>query len=111
MKTENLVLHGRHIRLESLGHHHVDALVAAAANDKELYKWSPVPTDRAGAIAYVETALAWQKAGTAVPFATVRTSDGVVIGSTRFWNIERWSWPQGHPLHERTTPDTCEIGY
>ena len=32
-------------------------------------------------------------------------------GSTRFWNLERWLWPLGHPLHGRHTPDACEIGY
>jgi N-acetyltransferase len=41
----------------------------------------------------------------------VRLEDGVVIGSTRFFNLERWPWPQGHALHGRTTPDACEIGY
>ena len=46
-----------------------------------------------------------------MPFAIVRVADGVVIGSTRFWNLERWSWPQGHPSHGRNLPDVCEIGY
>ena len=36
---------------------------------------------------------------------------GVVVGSTRFWNLEQWAWPQGHPLHGRSGPDVCEIGY
>ena len=44
-------------------------------------------------------------------FATVRTKDSVVIGSTRFWNLERWSWPDGHPSYGRPEPDACEIGY
>jgi RimJ/RimL family protein N-acetyltransferase len=53
-----------------------------------------------------------------------------VIGSTRFWNLERWAWPQGHARHqgyfEGKAPllakdarngaphplfDACEIGY
>ncbi len=34
-----------------------------------------------------------------------------MIGSTRFWNIERWAWPEGHPSFVRSTPDACEIGY
>jgi RimJ/RimL family protein N-acetyltransferase len=46
-----------------------------------------------------------------VSFATVRLHDGVVIGSTRFFNIERWAWPSGHPRHGRSAPDACEIGY
>ena len=61
--------------------------------------------------AYVNTALAWRDAGTAVPFAIVSLNDGCVIGSTRFWNIERWAWPAGHARHGRNYPDACEIGY
>jgi RimJ/RimL family protein N-acetyltransferase len=108
---ESPVLVGKHARLEPLEHRHVDGLVAAAAADPGLYRWSPVPQGRVEATRYVDTALAWRDAGSAVPFATVRLADDVVIGSTRFWNLERWSWPEGHPSHGRGAPDACEIGY
>lgn len=111
MKMESYTLQGKYIRLELLDHRHIDGLVAAAAGDSELYKWSPVPQGKVAATSYVETALAWRDAGTAVPFATVRINDGVVIGSTRFFNLEYWAWPEGHPLHGRGIPDACEIGY
>lgn len=111
MKTENLVLQGVHVRLEPLEHRHIDGLASASAGDPSLYQWSPVPQGRAEAVTYVETAMAWREAGSAVPFAIVRLNDGVVIGSTRFWNLERWSWPKGHPSHGRGVPDACEIGY
>jgi RimJ/RimL family protein N-acetyltransferase len=97
--------------LEPLEHRHSEGLVAASAGEGSLYRWSPVPQGTEEAKKYIETALAWQAAGTAVPFAIVRLVDQRVIGSTRFWNIERWSWPEGHPSHGRTTPDACEIGY
>jgi len=109
--TEAPILPGRHVRLEPLEHRHVDGLVAAAATDPSLYRWSPVPQGKAEAASYVDTALSWRDAGTAVPFAIVRAADSVVLGSTRFWNLERWSWPQGHPRHGRPMPDACEIGY
>jgi RimJ/RimL family protein N-acetyltransferase len=70
-----------------------------------------VPQGKDEAIRYVDTALEWLQAGTGVSFATVRVSDDAVIGSTRFFNLERWAWPPGHLLHGRTTPDACEIGY
>jgi len=111
MTTENVVLRGKHIRLEPLERRHVDGLVAAAGDDAELYQWSLVPRGQDAATHYVDTALAWCDAGSAVPFAIVRVSDSVVLGSTRFWNIERWAWPQGHPSHGRSVPDACEIGY
>jgi RimJ/RimL family protein N-acetyltransferase len=106
-----LILEGRQVRLEPLEQYHIDGLVAAGGTDAELYRWSPVPQSKESAAKYVETALAWQEAGTAVPFAIVRTEDGAVIGSTRFWNIERWEWPLGHFSHGRDAPDACEIGY
>ncbi len=111
MRTEDIVLQGRYIRLESLELYHVDGLVAAAGVDPSLYNWSPVPQGKVEAKSYVETALAWREAGTAVPFAILRLEDGVIVGSTRFFNIEHWSWPEGHPSHGRSTPDVCEIGY
>jgi N-acetyltransferase len=104
-------LAGKYIRLEPLQLRHIDALVAASAVDPSLYQWSPVPQTSAEATKYVETALAWRDAETAVPFATVRLEDNVVIGSTRFFEIARWAWPQAQPLHGRGTPDVCEIGY
>jgi N-acetyltransferase len=111
MRSENLVLIGEHVRLEPLDHRHVDELVAASAGDGSLYQWSPVPRDKSQAIRYIDTALAWRDAGTAVPFATVRVLDGVVIGSTRFFDLERWAWPPGHARHGRDAADACEIGY
>ena len=111
MPTESFTLQGKYVRLEPLEHHHVDGLVAAAANDRDLYRWSPVPQSKDEAKAYVETALTWRDAGTAVSFAIVRAQDGVVIGSSRFFNLEWWAWPHGHPSHGREAPDACEIGY
>src|SRR3954471_22045410 len=111
MRVEAVTLSGKHVRLEPLDLRHVDGLMAAAAADPALYRWSPIPQGKAEATKYVETAMAWRDAGTAMPFAVIRLSDGTIIGSTRFWNIEHWAWPVGHPLHGRQTPDTVEIGY
>ena len=113
------MLSGTHVRLEPLEHRHVDGLVAAAATDPSLYQWSPVPHGNVEATSYIDTALTWQDAGSAVPFAIVSLNvslddgvdGGVVIGSTRFWNLERWAWPPGHTRHGRHVPDACEIGY
>ncbi len=130
MATEAPVLSGRHIRLEPLDHRHVDTLASASATDRSLYQWSPVPQGKLEAATYINTALTWRDAGTAVPFAIVNLEDGVVIGSTRFWKLERWAWPEGHERHQRclegkapllakearngalhALPDVCEIGY
>jgi N-acetyltransferase len=101
-----LLLNGRRVRLEPLAHRHVPGLVAAAAAGGELYRWTHVPRDAGQARRFVETAVAAAEEGTAVPFAVVRAEDDAVIGSTRFWNLDYWPWPDPKP-----TPDSCEIGH
>lgn len=110
VKTDAPVLTGKHVRLEPLDRRHIGGLVAAAAVDPSLYQWTPVPQGELAITTYVETALAWRDAGTAVPFAIVRADDGVVVGSTRFFNLDRWSWPEGHSRRGGAL-DACEIGY
>lgn len=111
MEPESPTLSGASIRLEPLADRHIDGLVIAAAADPSLYQWSPVPQGKSEATNYVNAALAWRDAGSAVPFTVVNQHDDTVIGSTRFWNLERWSWPQGHARYGREFPDACEIGY
>ena len=38
----------------------------------------------------------------------VRAADDTVIGSTRFFDLSYWAWPEGT---DRPGPDSCEIGY
>lgn len=113
IQNATVVLQGKHVRLEPLELSHVDQLVSAvkAAPDPSLYRWTVVPRTHAEAIDYVKAALAMRDAGTAQPFVTVRNSDGAVIGSTRFYDMQTWAWPAGNPRHGRTDPDVCEIGY
>src|SRR5580658_8079051 len=95
MTLDSPVLTGSHIRLEPLSPAHADGLVAASSGDPLLYQWSAVPIGRDAVHRYIETALALREAKTALAFATVRVADGAVIGSTRFFDIERFAWPEG----------------
>jgi N-acetyltransferase len=101
------ILQGRYVRLEPLQRHHAAALAAAAAEDRPLYRWSPVPNGVTEVAAYIDAALSPRM----VPFVSIRVADNTVIGSTRFFDIEHWAWPPGHPRHGRDAPDACEIGY
>ena len=105
------ILTGNHIRLEPLSHLHAEALTAASSGDSELYHWSAVPIGYKAVQRYIDAALVLREAGSAFAFAHVRLSDGAILGSTRFFDIERWAWPTGHARHGRRDPDVCEIGY
>jgi RimJ/RimL family protein N-acetyltransferase len=66
-----------------------DALVQAAS-DGELWNlpFTVVPSSTTVA-AYIQNALAGKEAGTVMPFVTEIVSTQQVVGSTRFWKIDR----------------------
>lgn len=81
-------LAGRHVRLEPLRLEHAAAL-GRAAEDGALwnlaYTTVPHPDE---AQAYVDAALSMHAAGQALPFV-VLDAHGDVVGSTRFYHLER----------------------
>jgi N-acetyltransferase len=82
-------LAGRIIELQPLQQSHAAALLDAAA-DGQLWnmKLSVIPGP--GSVdKYIATALAGREAGTVMPFAIVQRDRGRVVGSTRFWKIDR----------------------
>lgn len=87
MEIRPITLEGRTVRLEplSLAHH---AQMCEAGLDFELWHWTPKnvrsPEDMRD---YIKQALAEQKRGTSLPFATIDPASGKVIGSTRYLNI------------------------
>ena len=106
-----VTLEGRFVRLEPLTDAHAGALLAAAGGSRETYGLTLVPGRAAEAAAYIETALAEQRATRSLPFVTVDRATGRVIGSTRFLNIEFWPWPSGnHYQRGPERPDVVEIG-
>jgi len=109
MTTGDVALHASNIRLEPLDRRHIAGLTAASSSDREPYAMSFVPRGEDAVRQYVETALAWAAAGHASPYAIVRQGDDAVIGSTRFFALERWPWPPSRPQANRY--DTGEIGY
>jgi RimJ/RimL family protein N-acetyltransferase len=100
MDIEPVTLEGKRVRLEPMKEEHLDALTAAGAFD-ELWKWTTnKATTRESMKEYVDTALAEEKRGVALPFVTIDKASGKIIGSTRFGNIDRanrraeigWTW-------------------
>jgi len=109
--VRDVVLTGRYVRLEPLAEDHAPALAAAAATSRTTYLFSVVPDGVEATRRYVAEAVAARAAGSQLPFATVRLDDGMVVGTTRFQDLEPWSWPPGSPHQRLDRPDVTEIGH
>lgn len=111
------VLVGRRARLEPLRPEHAAAL-ADAARIRDSYRYTWVPDGPADAVRYVEAALEHQATGRALVWAVRRLADQVIVGSTRFLDLEVFSWPppwppgvnQGPAPTAATPPSVAEIG-
>jgi RimJ/RimL family protein N-acetyltransferase len=113
--TEGLspvTLTGRFVELRPLRMEHLDALCAVGL-DPALWRHTVSQiTTRAELEAYVRTALDEQEAGRSLPFAILSLADGVIVGSTRYGNIDRfnrhveigWTWVA--PRWQRTAINT-----
>ena len=85
-----VTLAGRVVRLEPLRPDHAPLLWEAAKNThEEIFRWFPVALEtREDFQRLVDQALDEQERGLSVPFATEVRESGMVIGSTRFMNID-----------------------
>ncbi|MFT4173835.1 MAG: GNAT family protein [Rhodocyclaceae bacterium] len=82
-------LAGPRIRLRPLQRDDAAQLVAAAS-DGQLWRLPFTVVPSADTVdEYIEQAIAGRDAGTVLPFATEDIASGCVIGSTRFWKIDR----------------------
>jgi N-acetyltransferase len=91
-------LEGRGIRLEPLAYEHHDGLAAAAADGRLWELWFTSVPEPEQTRAYIDHALAGQRAGHMLPWAVRELSSGTIIGSTRYHDIV-------------TEIDRVEIGY
>ena len=100
MDFSPVTLTGPRVRLEPLTLDHLDALCAVGI-DEEIWRYTTTRVRNNDDMRrYIETALQWQRDGTAVPFATADRASGRVVGTTRFANIVKehrraeigWTW-------------------
>lgn len=95
-------LAGTEVTLEPMTVDHVEELARAAGRDRSTFRWTHVPDGLADTRRYVEVLLDDATHGRAAPLVQRRTSDGDVVGCTRFLFP---LWPLGRP-----EPDEIEIG-
>jgi RimJ/RimL family protein N-acetyltransferase len=112
MKVVAVTLCGRRVRLEPLSIDHVKSLCRVGL-EPDLWRWIPTPVTTPEEMhAYVATALEEQRRGVSLPFAIVEQGSNLVIGSTRYANIEPsdrrleigWTWLVS--AHQRTGANT-----
>jgi len=112
---ERVVLEGQVVRLDPLEIAHVDGLLVAASEDRSTYDFTLVPPDEPSMHGYVKAALEDERVGWALPFVIRRRSDGRVLGTSRFLDLDYWdsglAWPPGRPsLGAPGIPSVAEIG-
>jgi N-acetyltransferase len=110
-----VTLEGCRVKLEPLNLSHVSALVRAATEARDTYDFARVPADDTAMTHYIESALADQRTGYALPFAIYDRRSQAIVGSTRFLDLDYWSRPAAKPPgRSRSGPDAiptvAEIG-
>jgi RimJ/RimL family protein N-acetyltransferase len=83
-----VALEGEHVRLEPLAPAHAPALAEAVRDGGLDALWYTIVPAPDAVPAWIDAALAQQRAHRALPFAVVRRRDGRVVGSTRYMNVE-----------------------
>ena len=100
MKPEPCILEGRFVRLEPMTLEHIDRLWEIGS-DVSLWTWTTnnIRT-RNDMDRYVREAIGAKDKGLAMPFVTIKKPEGIIVGSTRFGNIDLrnrkaeigWTW-------------------
>ncbi|MEP7217501.1 MAG: GNAT family protein [Bacteroidota bacterium] len=95
-----ITLTGNHVHLIPLSLDHLDRLCELGLNE-DIWRWMQQQVGtRDDMRAFIEEALEGERAGTMLPFAQVDAATGLVIGTTRYGNIDRanrrveigWTW-------------------
>jgi RimJ/RimL family protein N-acetyltransferase len=87
INVQPVTLESRGVRLEPMTPDHHDGLIAAASDGTLWELWFTAVPEPKDTRAYIETALAGQRAGHMMPWVVSDVASGKVIGSTRYHDI------------------------
>lgn len=109
MSTEwgPVFLQGRHVVLRPLRMEDAEAL-ATAAESRQHYGFTEVPDGVDDARRFIADANDLAAAGERMAFAV--EWNGVVVGTSSFWEMRPWRWPLGSSRQRSAIPDVVEIG-
>jgi RimJ/RimL family protein N-acetyltransferase len=89
MEISPVILEGQLVRLEPLTPAHKESLIAAAGDGELWNSTVTIVPSRATVDAYIATAIKAQADGNALPFVIIHRPSNRVVGSTRYFHIER----------------------
>jgi len=89
MEISPVILEGQYVRLEPLSAAHEKSLIAAAGDGELWNSTVTIVPSNATISAYISSTLKAQADGRELPFVIIRKPEGQVVGSTRFFHIER----------------------
>lgn len=104
-----IVLRKNGFVLRTLAMSDADELWNAARENQSTYLYTQVPKSREMAVAYVSAALEGRRAGVRYAFAIV--AGDRVVGTTSYFDYERWRWPKHTAKATSAAPNICEVGY
>ena len=92
-------LENEHVKLIPLDSFHLNDLLPFSINEPDLWYYSLTPANgKDNLISYIQKAIADRKNGTAYPFVVYSKKAKIIVGSTRFYDIQ--------PVHQ-----TTQFGY
>ncbi|SEQ35784.1 Protein N-acetyltransferase, RimJ/RimL family [Streptomyces sp. yr375] len=89
LTPQGALLEGELVRLEPLERRHAGELAVAAAENRETYGYTQVPTPD-GIDSYIDDKLAAAAAGRVVPYAQVSRATGRAVGTTGYCEPRCW---------------------
>ena len=101
-------LEGFGVRLEPLSASHAEELAEASAGGRDSFGYTWVPDGVDDARAYIAAALDGRDAGREVPFVVRDLLTGRVAGSTRFLDLDVFTWPPAWPPGRGRGPEPSE---
>ncbi|MEK8132804.1 GNAT family protein [Paenibacillus filicis] len=103
-----VTLRGSLVSLEPMSIDHVPDLCSAGSEDRSTYGYTNVPDGADETKRYVEGALQSLEKGRALPFAVRHLETGRIVGTTRFLDLEVFSWPPPWPPGVATGPSPSD---
>ncbi|GMX66802.1 GNAT family protein [Paenibacillus elgii] len=104
-----MTLCGRLVCLEPMTIDHVNAICDAASENRSTYSFTYVPNGVEDTKRYIEIALSDFSRGRALPYVVRHLETDLIVGTTRFLDLEVFSWPPPWPPGVASGPSPTNL--